>query len=825
VAEVVDGFDTYYAERLWQLLPGLYRTVDTDELDGVGPLRELVNRIGAQVAVVRRSIDQLWADQSIESCADWVIPYIGDLLATNLVNNLDPGGQRLDVAKTIHYRRRKGTSQIVEELGRDATGWTARTVEGFRRLSRTRHGLDPPLGAAAFPDATADSVAALLAAEQLTGLLSGTPAGGFADLRSPHGAALAGGPFDETFHSADFRRGRGAAGHMAVPRLLVFLWRLISFPVVGGTPVAVTGQPDRFVFDPTGREIPLFLPPPTAVDAFSDSSAPALEWQVPGALTSSLERALRDSGSPPPLPPRAPYPTPPAGLPARYGVSGAELDSVWPERGTFTTSTEPAGPLTVDYQYGFSARVGAGPYNRDLLGEAPAVSGRDTEVSGGSGLDAALAAAPPTATITLADSLTYPEVASPPGSVVALLVRAGPGQRPVIRTAPGAEWVFTGGPGAQLMLDGLTISGCDVVLRGAFDSVRLTACTIDPGTADPGSPPLAESVDGRPLAPSRIFVEADPAAPGGITTLELDHCIAGPIRSRLGGSVDRLSIADSIVQGLPASDGTVVFDPLALARGLLSGQPSAGKGYPVSAAILAAIPGLAAALEAYVGQPPAGWSSGLPLPVVNALDTLIVGPSIYNRALFDSVALSPRVQALAAAPALDARQRIELNRGLLQDAFPVALAVAALALADAAVELNRVTVLGRIAATELAASDSIMADFVTVADTQTGCARFSAYRDGSVIPRAYESDAVGSGGALFQSTRYGQPGYAQLVESADSAIVAGGTGRGSISAGAENGSEMGAFCAELGSVKEQGLLVKYTEYMPLGLSPVIVHVT
>jgi hypothetical protein len=183
------------------------------------------------------------------------------------------------------------------------------------------------------------------------------------------------------------------------------------------------------------------------------------------------------------------------------------------------------------------------------------------------------------------------------------------------------------------------------------------------------------------------------------------------------------------------------------------------------------------------------------------------------------------VQALAAAPALDARQRIELNRGLLQDAFPVALAVAALALADAAVELNRVTVLGRIAATELAASDSIMADFVTVADTQTGCARFSAYRDGSVIPRAYESDAVGSGGALFQSTRYGQPGYAQLVESADSAIVAGGTGRGSISAGAENGSEMGAFCAELGSVKEQGLLVKYTEYMPLGLSPVIVHVT
>ena len=36
---------------------------------------------------------------------------------------------------------------------------------------------------------------------------------------------------------------------------------------------------------------------------------------------------------------------------------------------------------------------------------------------------------------------------------------------------------------------------------------------------------------------------------------------------------------------------------------------------------------------------------------------------------------------------------------------------------------------------------------------------------------------------------------------------------------------MGAFCADLNPVKEQGLLGKYAEYMPLGLTPVIVHVT
>jgi hypothetical protein len=36
---------------------------------------------------------------------------------------------------------------------------------------------------------------------------------------------------------------------------------------------------------------------------------------------------------------------------------------------------------------------------------------------------------------------------------------------------------------------------------------------------------------------------------------------------------------------------------------------------------------------------------------------------------------------------------------------------------------------------------------------------------------------------------------------------------------------MGAFSSGLAPIKEQGLLTKYAEYMPLGLTPVIVHVT
>jgi hypothetical protein len=139
VFEDRDLYESFYTDYLWRLLPEVYRASDSDDPDQAGPLRELVVRLGKQIAVVRRCIDRTVEDQSIESCDDWLIPYIGDLLATNLVAGLDARAQRLDVAKTIYYRRRKGTAGILEEIAADITGWNARAVEFFRRLSRARH--------------------------------------------------------------------------------------------------------------------------------------------------------------------------------------------------------------------------------------------------------------------------------------------------------------------------------------------------------------------------------------------------------------------------------------------------------------------------------------------------------------------------------------------------------------------------------------------------------------------------------------------------------------------------------------------------------------
>jgi hypothetical protein len=180
-----DNYAIYYGDKLWNLLPAIYRVLDTDQLGANGPLREMVNRIGATSAVLRQSIDRLWDNQSIETCDDWVIPYIAALVGTRLVQGLDSSGQRLDVANTISYRRRKGTVGLLEQLAHDISGWDAKVVEFFRRLGRTRHGLDPPVGPIGTPGS---QLTTLHEAEGLVGPLTFTHIGGFADLRNVYGA-------------------------------------------------------------------------------------------------------------------------------------------------------------------------------------------------------------------------------------------------------------------------------------------------------------------------------------------------------------------------------------------------------------------------------------------------------------------------------------------------------------------------------------------------------------------------------------------------------------------------------------------------------------
>ena len=594
-----DGYAQWYQAKLWQLLPALYRNQDATTSGAPGPLQELINRIGPQVATLRRSIDRLWENQSIETCDDWVIPYIGDLLATRLVSCLDARAQRLDVAKTIYYRRRAGTLGLLEELVADIAGRDARAVEFFRRLGRTRHQFDPPIGNAFDADATpwtkdtsyatgdivsngvnayvctaggtssklgngpagggaaiADAgvtwsfynpLGALIPAviQGLVGANSRTPAGGFADLRNVHAAANAGSAFDEFAYTADLRAGAQSSGWYNISHLGLFIWWLHSYPILGATPVAAplsAGQTSPcFSFDPSGRLIPLLAPSSRIAASFGDDWVSPNEWQLPVRVRETLWRAYPDQL----------YGTAfwvalgGGGAPATVDRSQLKIH---PETGVFSfVGSPPQGRILSQYHFGLMSSVGAGSFPLDLLPTlalpAPAQpvqagSWHGSSLQGSSGIGADTA-------ITIQDSQTYPGLGGTCSiGANTLALTAADGQRPLIRWAGGgATWTIDGAQG-NLIIEGVWLQGADIVLTGNFQSVTLRFVTLDPGTAGQGGAVFGAAIDAMALAPTRLWVQAT------IQTLTLERCITGPIRTRDSGAIEQLSATDSIVQAI-----------------------------------------------------------------------------------------------------------------------------------------------------------------------------------------------------------------------------------------------------------------------------------
>src|SRR5215204_6850637 len=124
-------------QKLYELLPAVYRVRDAKA--GL-PLEAVLSVIAEQVAVVEEDLAQLYDDQFIETCAEWVVPYIGDLVgARGLYDLRGAVSQRAQVANTLAYRRRKGTAAVFEQVARDVTGWSAHAVEFFQLLATTQH--------------------------------------------------------------------------------------------------------------------------------------------------------------------------------------------------------------------------------------------------------------------------------------------------------------------------------------------------------------------------------------------------------------------------------------------------------------------------------------------------------------------------------------------------------------------------------------------------------------------------------------------------------------------------------------------------------------
>ena len=544
-------------DRLYALLPAVYRI--RDEQQGF-PLRALVALIAREFEALEENIAQLYDDQFIETCEDWVAPYIGDLIGYRPLHGVAAAvaSPRAEVANTIGYRRRKGTAAMLEQLARDVTDWPARAVEFFEQLATTQY---------------------------MNHLRAHAPA--TADLRSTPKMLQLGGPFNAVAHTAEMRRPEAGSGRYNIPNVGLFLWRLQAFRLsdVPLTPDPGDATGRKFRFNPLGADQPLFRTPlvETLISHIAESA------NVPDAISLRLmARAMKAAAADPTVaddygpgesivlsrpnanPALAPVPI------GASEISVCDLRDVpggWAHEGALATNTialDPrlgrvllgagvAGPILGTFHSGFSRAIGGGEYERGLVSDSLVVQRSATR---GEVLQPHLDAIASGGRLVIGDSRSYAQtpVFKVDGLTVAgaagleVVVTAGNGARPLI--ASGGAITLEIGARGRLVLDGLVISGGALQLALAADDepreLVLRHCTLVPG--------LSLSPDGTGVSPGApSLVIANPFA-----TVTLEQCIVGTLRV---ASDAKVNLVDSIIDA--GSPKAVAFEDVA------AGEPGA----------------------------------------------------------------------------------------------------------------------------------------------------------------------------------------------------------------------------------------------------------
>jgi hypothetical protein len=491
-----------------------------------GPLQSLLMLIAELLDIMANDLDQLYDDQFIETCAPWVIPYIGDLIGYRAVNGVAPSvaSPRAEVAHTISFRRRKGTVLVLEQLARDVTGWGAHAVEMFKILADTQYMNHIRLFNHYAPD-----------------------------LRRWQAGVYMNSGFDRTAHKVDVRRIAIERGRYNIQNIAIFLWSLNSYSLTMTPATPVSGNPQCFRFSSLGRDIPLFNLP---ISQGAEITDPAEPKNVPDCLRrhvlcEDIQNILSgDTG-------------------VYYGVgqslalyvdgalqSSIQVCDLSGPDGSWTNMPEAGGEPVVDphlgrialpppgsgnsynvatsFYYGFNADLGGGEYPRSATftaspevalirvpGDYPTVHVA-LDVLGGDGV------------VEITDSGIYSEsgglsIAVKPNGHIEL--RAADGCRPTLIL--GKELSVSGGANSSLDLNGLLISYATAPGGGTIPEallhvpnaggnqlarLGLTHCTLVPGwalkpdgTSDPayaGRPTLLAEISGLELVVQRSIVGA-----------------------------------------------------------------------------------------------------------------------------------------------------------------------------------------------------------------------------------------------------------------------------------------------------------------------------
>jgi hypothetical protein len=203
---------------LYERLPEIYRIRDAEQAPP-DQLRHYLTLVEAVFEEIHKNIDALYHDLFIETCDEWVIPYIGDLLGVSHLSG-EAWTLRADVADTIALRRRKGTLASIERLTYNLTRWGVHCVELFEKMvwnqhlnhQRPDHGGIPPYS---LPTITRFNPIR----------------GGTVTLRDPALLSLLNTPFDPFAHVADVKPPARGNIRYNLPNLAIFLWRIKDYRV------------------------------------------------------------------------------------------------------------------------------------------------------------------------------------------------------------------------------------------------------------------------------------------------------------------------------------------------------------------------------------------------------------------------------------------------------------------------------------------------------------------------------------------------------------------------------------------------------------------